>query len=82
MGNSVGHYPENAYNLKFHPDVTPVPESEPTFDPNYGFPNGRKKRSEFLCNDCYSQKFTSKMQLIIALKTLCKWKQRDGYITR
>ncbi|XP_034946051.1 NADH dehydrogenase [ubiquinone] 1 beta subcomplex subunit 7 [Chelonus insularis] len=27
-----------------HPDVTPMGDAVPSFDPNYGFPNGRKER--------------------------------------
>lgn len=44
MGNAVGHEPMNAWNLYLHPEVTPSPVEEPTFDPNLGFENGRKER--------------------------------------
>ncbi|XP_049824084.1 NADH dehydrogenase [ubiquinone] 1 beta subcomplex subunit 7 [Aethina tumida] len=44
MGNSVGNIPQTGFNLHFHPEVTPSPLEEPTFDPNLGFPNGRKER--------------------------------------
>lgn len=27
-----------------HPEVTPAPNIEPSFDPLFGFPNGRKQR--------------------------------------
>ncbi|XP_025830453.1 NADH dehydrogenase [ubiquinone] 1 beta subcomplex subunit 7-like [Agrilus planipennis] len=44
MGNSFGHIFENAYNLYMHPDITPSPLDEPSYDPNFGFPNGRVER--------------------------------------
>ncbi|XP_055384511.1 NADH dehydrogenase [ubiquinone] 1 beta subcomplex subunit 7 [Condylostylus longicornis] len=34
----------NAFALYAKPDVTPHPLKEPSFDPLYGFPNGRKER--------------------------------------
>uniref|UniRef100_A0A7R9B8T2 NADH dehydrogenase [ubiquinone] 1 beta subcomplex subunit 7 n=2 Tax=Timema TaxID=61471 RepID=A0A7R9B8T2_TIMSH len=34
----------NAWALYAHPDVTPHPLKDPSFDPLYGFPNGRKPR--------------------------------------
>jgi hypothetical protein len=34
----------NGFSLAYHPEVTPHPLKEPTFDPLYGFPNGRKQR--------------------------------------
>lgn len=30
-----------------HPDTMPVPEGSPTFDPMYGFPDGRKPRGKY-----------------------------------
>lgn len=48
MGNTFGYYFENGYNLYFHPDIQPDPAKEPTFDPNIGFPNGRKERGGFM----------------------------------
>jgi len=33
-----------AWSLYFHPDVTPDPEKTSSYDPNFGFPNGRKER--------------------------------------
>lgn len=44
MGNAVGNFPSNGFNLYFHPEITPNPLEDPTFDPNLGFPNGRKER--------------------------------------
>lgn len=46
MGNSWGNVPSNTVNLFLHPEVTPSPEEEPTFDPLLGFPNGRKTRGK------------------------------------
>ncbi|KAJ8887914.1 hypothetical protein PR048_007398 [Dryococelus australis] len=40
MGNMVG----NAWALYVHPDVTPHPLKESSFDPLYGFERGRKPR--------------------------------------
>ncbi|KAG8240384.1 hypothetical protein J437_LFUL002526 [Ladona fulva] len=37
MGNAWALYVSN-------PDGTPAPSQEPSFDPLYGFPNGRKER--------------------------------------
>ncbi|CAH0380570.1 unnamed protein product [Bemisia tabaci] len=34
----------NTYNLMFHPDVTPYPDSEPTFDPTFGFKEPRQPK--------------------------------------
>ncbi|GLV44357.1 NADH dehydrogenase (ubiquinone) B18 subunit [Carabus blaptoides fortunei] len=34
----------NAYALYARPEIQPHPLQEPTFDPNIGFPNGRKER--------------------------------------
>lgn len=49
MGNVLfGDYLENGYNLLLHPEIQPDPNKEPTFDPNLGFPNGRKERGEFM----------------------------------
>ncbi|KAF7273196.1 NADH dehydrogenase (ubiquinone) B18 subunit [Rhynchophorus ferrugineus] len=39
MGNHL-----NGFKLYFHPEVTPGPKEEPTFDPLLGFPEGRKPR--------------------------------------
>lgn len=50
MGNAFGGYIGNGFNLYFHPEIQPDPSKEPTFDPNLGFPNGRKERGECLCN--------------------------------
>lgn len=47
MGNNLGYLPSNMYDLKFHPEVTPDPSEEPTFDPLLGFPNGRKPRGKW-----------------------------------
>lgn len=44
MGNAVGYVHENGFNLYLHPEVQPNPREEPTFDPNIGFPEGRKER--------------------------------------
>ncbi|CAG9772841.1 unnamed protein product [Ceutorhynchus assimilis] len=44
MGNFLGHVPQNGIDLWRHPEITPHPEEEPTFDPMLGFPNGRKPR--------------------------------------
>ncbi|KAJ8978446.1 hypothetical protein NQ317_017649 [Molorchus minor] len=44
MGNAVGTYPVNGFKLYFHPEVTPSPYEEPTFDPNLGFAGKRKPR--------------------------------------
>ncbi|XP_066252506.1 NADH dehydrogenase [ubiquinone] 1 beta subcomplex subunit 7 [Euwallacea similis] len=44
MGNSMGNVPTNTWNRYMHPEITPGPEEEPTFDPLLGFPNGRKIR--------------------------------------
>ncbi|XP_060528386.1 NADH dehydrogenase [ubiquinone] 1 beta subcomplex subunit 7 [Cylas formicarius] len=44
MGNSWGNIPRTGFDLYFHPEVTPGPLDEPTFDPSLGFPEGRKKR--------------------------------------
>lgn len=46
MGNSWGNVPSNTVNLYLHPEVTPSPEEEPTFDPLLGFSNGRKTRGK------------------------------------
>lgn len=40
----------NAYALYARPEIQPHPLHEPTFDPNVGFPNGRKERGKCLCN--------------------------------
>ncbi|XP_011867524.1 PREDICTED: NADH dehydrogenase [ubiquinone] 1 beta subcomplex subunit 7 [Vollenhovia emeryi] len=37
MGNWIATYIT-------HPDTMPVPDGKPTFDPMFGFPNGRKPR--------------------------------------
>lgn len=50
MGNSWGNVPSNTVNLFLHPEVTPSPEEEPTFDPLLGFPNGRKTRGKRTIN--------------------------------
>jgi len=34
----------NAFALYVKPDVTPHPLNDPSFDPQLGFPNGRKER--------------------------------------
>ncbi|XP_055912821.1 NADH dehydrogenase [ubiquinone] 1 beta subcomplex subunit 7 [Eupeodes corollae] len=34
----------NAFALYARPEVTPDPRKEPAFDPQMGFPNGRKER--------------------------------------
>uniref|UniRef100_A0A0K8TPD0 NADH dehydrogenase [ubiquinone] 1 beta subcomplex subunit 7 n=1 Tax=Tabanus bromius TaxID=304241 RepID=A0A0K8TPD0_TABBR len=34
----------NAFALYTKPDVTPHPLKDPSFDPNFGFPQGRKPR--------------------------------------
>lgn len=39
MGNAVGLYCTK-------PDTTPNPNKDPSFDPNLGFPSGRKERGE------------------------------------
>ncbi|CAH1990190.1 unnamed protein product [Acanthoscelides obtectus] len=44
MGNSVTTYATGGFNLYFHPEITPSPLEEPTFDPLMGFENGRKER--------------------------------------
>ncbi|CAG9862047.1 unnamed protein product [Phyllotreta striolata] len=46
MGNTLGfgNTFNNGFNLYFHPEVTPGPYEEPTFDPLSGFEKGRKKR--------------------------------------
>lgn len=44
MGNSFGNIPTSGFYLYFYPEITPDPREEPTFDPNLGFPNGRKER--------------------------------------
>lgn len=36
----------NGISLHYKPDVTPNPEKPSAFDPNFGFPNGRKERGE------------------------------------
>lgn len=41
----MGNYMD-AYVTK--PDTTPSPVKEPSFDPNFGFPNGRKERGNYL----------------------------------
>lgn len=38
----------NTYNLMFHPDVTPYPDSEPTFDPTFGFKEPRQPKGELI----------------------------------
>ncbi|GAB1601520.1 NADH dehydrogenase [ubiquinone] 1 beta subcomplex subunit 7-like [Argonauta hians] len=40
MGNAMGH----VFNEVLHPEVSPDFRNPPTFDPNLGFPNGRKER--------------------------------------
>ncbi|XP_022905070.1 NADH dehydrogenase [ubiquinone] 1 beta subcomplex subunit 7 [Onthophagus taurus] len=45
MGNAMGYTIDNAYNLKYHPDVTPHPLKESRFDPQEGFQGTRKRRS-------------------------------------
>lgn len=40
----------NAYALYARPELTPSPLEGPTFDPNLGFPNGRKERGRCLHN--------------------------------
>lgn len=40
----------SGFSLKYKPDVTPDPEKESTFDPNFGFPNGRKERGKLKLN--------------------------------
>lgn len=38
----------NWYSLHVsNPEGTPHPLNEPSFDPLYGFPNGRKERGKF-----------------------------------
>ncbi|XP_050303838.1 NADH dehydrogenase [ubiquinone] 1 beta subcomplex subunit 7 [Anthonomus grandis grandis] len=44
MGNFMGHVPQNGIDVYFHPEISPDPREEPTFDPLLGFPNGRKPR--------------------------------------
>ncbi|KAG5881793.1 hypothetical protein JTB14_037090 [Gonioctena quinquepunctata] len=44
MGNGMGHIPESGFKLYFHPEVTPSPLEEPTFDPLLGFESGRQER--------------------------------------
>lgn len=39
MGNTYAYYIS-------HPDTTPPGDMEPTFDPQIGFPNGRKPRGK------------------------------------
>lgn len=46
MGNAMGNFPNNGWNLYFHPEVTPSPTEEPSFDPLMGFEGGRKKRGK------------------------------------
>lgn len=41
-------YQKSGFNLHFHPEVTPGPDEEPTFDPLIGFPDGRKPRGRYL----------------------------------
>lgn len=47
----MGHIPQNGFNFYFHPEVTPGPDEEPTFDPMLGFPNGRKQREMKISED-------------------------------
>ncbi|XP_072394809.1 NADH dehydrogenase [ubiquinone] 1 beta subcomplex subunit 7 [Diabrotica undecimpunctata] len=44
MGQAFGHTINNGFDLYFHPEITPSPLEDPTFDPLEGFQNGRKKR--------------------------------------
>ncbi|KAF5272218.1 hypothetical protein FQA39_LY01300 [Lamprigera yunnana] len=44
MGNSVGYLPHHAVNRYLHPEVTPAPYENPTFDPSLGFSGPRKER--------------------------------------
>lgn len=34
----------SGFSLKYKPEVTPDNNKTSAFDPNYGFPNGRKER--------------------------------------
>jgi hypothetical protein len=40
----------NGWALYSDPEGTPHPMKEPSFDPLYGFPNGRKERGTVGCN--------------------------------
>lgn len=46
MGNTFGYYLDNGFNRFLHPETQPGYLEEPTFDPNVGFPNGRKPRGK------------------------------------
>lgn len=48
MGNTFGNKPDNGLGLYLKPDITPDPLKESQFDPNLGFPNGRKERGMFM----------------------------------
>ncbi|KAJ8920021.1 hypothetical protein NQ315_011671 [Exocentrus adspersus] len=43
MGNDFSNIPRG-FNAYFHPEITPGPTEEPTFDPQLGFPKERKER--------------------------------------
>lgn len=46
MGNAFGHIPESGFTRYFHPEVTPSPLEDPTFDPQLGFQGQRKERGK------------------------------------
>lgn len=43
----------NAWTAYTDPEGTPDPLKGPSFDPLYGFPNGRKERGKWNCISCY-----------------------------
>jgi hypothetical protein len=66
----------NAWALYSDPEGTPHPLQGPSFDPLYGFPNGRKERGKWimfpanlcLCSlNCGSNKFSSKFSVMIMI---------------
>lgn len=57
--------------IKLFAEITPRPEVDPSFDPNFGFPNGRKERGN------YQQRtniihFTSQLVQNIGKSVMCQ----------
>lgn len=53
MGNSFGNVLQSGFVLHNHPEITPGPTEEPTFDPLLGFEGGRKKRGKSVITIVY-----------------------------